>query len=262
MATMKSIMVLRRRVPGDGSPRTANPRPLTSRRTAGLRHRLWRQLWVGRLQVATLVLVCANVAVYTAITFGGLAVAAPWVLSPVTQELVPGLVARGLADGAWWQPLTSAFVHLGWWHLAANVFVLWLLGQQIEYVLGPWRLAGLYVCGALAGSAVVLVLGRPDEIVVGASGALYAFFGLLVVWAIRRRANLGLLVAIVLLNAFVSVAFAQISWQAHLGGLLAGVVLGLALRPGRQRAAGRDLAVLGGLVLVSVVVSWARVLTS
>lgn len=205
---------------------------------------------------------CANVAAYTAITLGGLAVAAPWVLSPVTQELVPGLVVRGLADGAWWQPLTSAFVHLGWGHLAANVFVLWLLGQQIEYVLGPWRLAGLYVCGALAGSAVVLVLGRPDEIVVGASGALYAFFGLLVVWAIRRRANLGLLVAIVLLNAFVSVAFAQISWQAHLGGLLAGVVLGLALRPGRQRAAGRDLAVLAGLVLVSVVVSWARVLTS
>lgn len=256
VATMKSIMVLRRRVPGVGSPRTADSRP-----GHRLRHRLWRQLWIGRLQVATLVLVLVNGAVHLAIALGGLRVAAPLVLSPVTQELAPGLVVPGLADGAWWQPLTSAFVHLDGWHLAANVFVLWLLGQQIEYALGAWRLTGLYLCGALAGSTVVLLLGRTDEIVVGASGALYAFFGLLVVWAVRRRANLVLLVAIVALNAFASVAFAQISWQAHLGGLLAGVALGLVLRPGHQRSPGRDLAVLAGLVLVSVVVSGIRVLT-
>lgn len=226
-----------------------------------LRHRLWRQVWVGRLQVATLVLVCVNVAVHVAAAVGGLPTVADWVLSPVTQEIAPGLVVRGVADGAWWQLLTTAFVHLDWWHLAANVLVLWLLGQQIEYVVGPLRLAGLYLCGALAGSTAVLLLGHPDEIVVGASGALYGFFGLLVVWALRRRANLGLLIAIVLLNAVASVGVAAISWQAHLGGLVAGVVLGLVLRPGRQRHPWRDVAVTAALVTASLAVSWVRVAT-
>ncbi len=190
----------------------------------------------------TLGLACINLAVFVLISWQGPGLAGQLMLSPITQSLGDGVLATGFADGAWWQPLTSAFTQIYWWHLVTNLVVLWVLGQQVEERIGAIRMLAIYLAGALLGSAAVLWLGARNEVVTGASGAIYALFGVLVVWAIRRRVNLLLIIAIVAVNVYASVSIPQISWQAHLGGLLAGLGAGLWMKFPDSRRNSRRIA--------------------
>ena len=56
----------------------------------------------------------------------------------------------GVADGEWYRLLTAAFVHEQPWHLALNMYALWILGRMLEPVLGRWRFVTLYLLSASA----------------------------------------------------------------------------------------------------------------
>jgi membrane associated rhomboid family serine protease len=150
--------------------------------------------------------------------------------------MVPGLPGQiGLLDGQYYRLLTAALVHGNLVHLAVNMYSLWVLGTQLEPLLGRARLLGLYVVGALGGSAASFALNYP--IVdgrflfssVGASGAIFALLGAML--PVLRRLNLSLTPLFVLLaiNAYIGFQFSGIDWKAHLGGLITGVFLGYAL---------------------------------
>jgi membrane associated rhomboid family serine protease len=70
-------------------------------------------------------------------------------------------------------PLSSIFLHGSWDHLAGNMIYLWVFGDDVEEVLGPFRFALLYlisgVCGALG---YVMVDGHATIALVGASGCV------------------------------------------------------------------------------------------
>ena len=66
----------------------------------------------------------------------------------------------GVSDGAWWQLLTSVFTHGQLMHIGFNMLALWILGPQLELVLGRLRYAGLYLLSGLVGSAVVYWFSR------------------------------------------------------------------------------------------------------
>ncbi|MCM6778392.1 rhomboid family intramembrane serine protease [Nocardia sp. CDC159] len=146
----------------------------------------------------------------------------------------------GIAHGEWYRLITSGFLHLppeegiGVGHLVANMIWLVLLGRVLEPGLGHLRFAVLYLGSVVGGSALAYLL-TPDDNGIGASGAVYGLVGCYVVlyrslgvdWADAR----GLLVFSVVwlvVSAYIT------SWSAHLGGLLAGVAIGLVysmLRP-------------------------------
>ncbi|MEM8906006.1 MAG: rhomboid family intramembrane serine protease [Actinomycetota bacterium] len=133
----------------------------------------------------------------------------------------------------WYRIVTSGFLHSGLMHIGLNMFVLWFLGKMIEPALGSWRFGLLYAAG-LAGGSFGALLVEPEAITVGASGAIYGVMGAAFVGLRARgvdpfQAGIGGLLVIGLLSTF---AVPGISVGGHLGGLVAGAVVGwLLLRP-------------------------------
>jgi membrane associated rhomboid family serine protease len=126
-----------------------------------------------------------------------------------------------------WRMITAGFVHSpdSFWHILLNAYSIYIFGRAIEPMLGPARFLALYLISIFGGSAMVLWLSEPVVPVVGASGA---FFGLMGAYLIMLRAigdNSGLLVGLIAVNLAFGFLVPGISWQGHLGGLLAGMAV-------------------------------------
>jgi len=91
--------------------------------------------------------------------------------------------ASDVWQGAYWGLITSVFVHRALWHLAFNVYWLWILGGWLEVTLGSVRYAVFFLLAALVSSAAQLSFSGITGI--GASGVGYAIFGF--VWIASRR---------------------------------------------------------------------------
>jgi membrane associated rhomboid family serine protease len=191
---------------------------------------------------------------------------APGSWYPQAGEQVCGIIddgrwIDGFATGAWWQPLTSAFTHVEVWHLGMNMLVLWFLGPQIEALLGRARFLALYLLSALGGSVAVLWLSGPSVTTVGASGAIWGLLGALLILAWRTGSDVRGVLVWIGINAAIPLVVPNISWQAHLGGLVVGAVLTAAMvfAPREQRSLVQWGAV-GATSLVLLAACVARVL--
>lgn len=129
--------------------------------------------------------------------------------------------------------VTTAFLHSGFLHLALNMYALYVVGTLLEPILGRWRFLALYLVSAVGGSVAVLLLAGPLSqtwltATVGASGAVFGLFAACF-FVLRRFGRDVRSVAVVLLINFVlGFVVANISWQAHLGGVVTGAVLAAA----------------------------------
>lgn len=123
------------------------------------------------------------------------------------------------AHGAWWQLLTSGFLHIGPLHIAFNMIALWVIGRDLEKVLGRVRFLVVYLVSLLGGSLVVFVFANPASYTAGASGAVFGLMGGLAVVLIRLRLSPRPALTIILLNVIISFAVPNISILGHLGGL-------------------------------------------
>lgn len=125
--------------------------------------------------------------------------------------------------------ITSAFLHNGFWHLVLNMYALWLLGHALEPVMGKARFLALYLISALAGNVAVYALasmtGGWNIGAVGASGAIFGLFGALIVLSRRVQARMSGIIILLAANLIYGFVIPGISWESHVGGLAAGVVL-------------------------------------
>lgn len=127
-----------------------------------------------------------------------------------------------------WRMLTSVLVHGSIFHVLLNMYTLWIFGQTLEPMLGRWRFLTLYVLSGLAGSLGVLFLSNPGVGVVGASGAIFGLMGAFLVIQRRLGGNATQLLVLVGINLVIGfLPGLNVSWQAHVGGLIGGAVLGL-----------------------------------
>lgn len=139
-----------------------------------------------------------------------------------------------VADGEWWRMFTVVLVHAGITHILFNMWALYALGPQIEREVGAGPFLALYLSTAAAGSAFAFHLGELDDVSVGASGAIFGLFGIWLASAVRRRntmagrAILNQLGFLLLINAAIPLFIRNVSWQGHLGGLVAGFLIGWA----------------------------------
>jgi membrane associated rhomboid family serine protease len=126
-----------------------------------------------------------------------------------------------------WRLLTAALVHAGFWHVGLNMLALWMIGRSLEPLLGHGRFLILYVLGALGGSVAVALLSFTTP-VVGASGAIFGLFGALIVIGRHIGANIAGIAIILGVNLVIGfIPGFNVSWQAHVGGLLVGALVGL-----------------------------------
>ncbi|MUL44060.1 rhomboid family intramembrane serine protease [Streptomonospora sp. PA3] len=145
-------------------------------------------------------------------------------------------------SGEWYRLLTSAFLHGGVTHLLFNALALYILGRQVEAVLGHARYIALWVLSAAGGSVLSLLLA-PQEWSVGASGAIFGLFGAVFVIGRRLRLDIRFIVGLLVVNLLITFLVPNISWTGHIGGLITGALLaaGYAYLPlgSRTGAAGR-----------------------
>jgi membrane associated rhomboid family serine protease len=163
--------------------------------------------------IATYVLVALNVAVFFGATRS----------TQAQSDLI--LFGPAVADGDYWRLLTSGFLHVQVVHILLNMLSLFWLGRMIEPALGHVRFVAIYLVSLLAGSLGVMILS-PNDLTLGASGAIYGLLGAAIVMARNRQISLiqsGLL-PILAINFIFTLSVPGISLGGHLGGLIGGLV--------------------------------------
>ncbi|HEX7128000.1 MAG TPA: rhomboid family intramembrane serine protease [Thermodesulfobacteriota bacterium] len=173
--------------------------------------------------------------------------------------------APSIWHGEWWRLVTAVFLHAGPVHLAANGFSLYVLGRVIEPTLGmPRYLVLFFVSGLVSGLATLVFV--QDTLGVGASGAVFGLAGLLLADELTRRRmyrRIALeggprwrprvsIIPILLLNLALGLVIPIINMYAHVGGLVAGFLLGTAWieRNMRRRTRSRLAYLALGLLIV------------
>lgn len=137
-----------------------------------------------------------------------------------------------VAAGEWWRIFTPILLHASITHILFNMWALWVLGPQVERGVGTWPFVSLFLASAGVGGVFAFYLGDPSTVAVGASGAIFGLFGIWLSWAMHRRntmqgrAMLRQIGFLLLINAAIPFLVPNIAWQAHLGGLIAGFVIG------------------------------------
>ncbi|MET4226078.1 rhomboid family intramembrane serine protease [Oerskovia enterophila] len=160
--------------------------------------------------------------------------------------------------------LTAAFLHsTSVFHILFNMYALWITGPFLEQMLGRARFVALYVLAAVGGSVGVVLLAQPTPDggwftpVVGASGAVFGLFGAILVVLRRLGRNAAQILVLIGINFAIGFMVSNIAWQAHLGGLVVGLVLGAgyAYAPKERRRLWSiviTVAVAGVLVVLTV----------
>lgn len=122
--------------------------------------------------------------------------------------------------------VTSTFLHGGIWHLAFNMYALWLIGNQLERLLGRWRFLALYLLSAVGGSVGYLAIAGPHAVAtVGASGGVFGLFAAFAIFMRRLGGNPNQILVVIGINLVLGFVLSGIAWQAHLGGMAVGAAV-------------------------------------
>lgn len=152
------------------------------------------------------------------------------------------------AGPAWATPMTSMFLHGGWFHIVGNLWFLWVFGDNVEDSMGHGRFVVFYLLCGLA-AAAVQTWAQPESRVpmVGASGAIGGVMGAYLVLYPRVRVHLlvvlGFFITTVVVPAYLMLGYwfliqvlgglpalggtggGGVAFWAHVGGFAAGALL-------------------------------------
>lgn len=171
----------------------------------------------------------------------------------------------GVAAGQWWRMFTVVVLHGSIFHILFNMWALYVFGPQIEKESGSVPFLAIYLSAAAGGSLFFFWFSDPWTLSIGASGAIFGLFGMWAASAFRWRhtqfgrqmlSQLGILLAI---NFALPLFLPSIAWQAHLGGLITGTVIGL-LWSAQRRRGHQTLGLTGSALGIGVLVIAAAVL--
>ena len=179
-----------------------------------------------------------------------------WLLNQVTGGFVNLWLSyyTPLVGTQPWRLVTGLFVHSSFLHILFNMWAVWIFGRMLENVLGTWRFVALYFLAGLGGDLAVSWLS-PGTQVVGASGAIFGLFAAFFV--IQRSLGYNAVQLLVIMGLNLVVGFlpgTNISWQAHVGGIVLGFITGFVFsktRNVRQRGLQIGLLVAEAVVLVA-----------
>jgi membrane associated rhomboid family serine protease len=137
--------------------------------------------------------------------------------------------------------VTAPFLHISWAHIEGNSGPLFIFGFLAAY-RGIWKFAGVTAVVIVTSGLGAWLTEAPNTVGVGASGVVFGYFGYLMVRGFFDRRLIDVLIGLIMALCFayqfaVLLPHAGIGWQAHIGGLLGGIVAGWVFRDRRARAA-------------------------
>jgi membrane associated rhomboid family serine protease len=146
-----------------------------------------------------------------------------------------GLYGPFVANGDWYRIVTSGFIHYNLIHIGFNMLILWQVGMVLERGAGSGRFAAIYGASLFGGSLGAL-LATPHAISGGASGAVFGVMGAAALAMYRNgvpfwQTGFGPLAVIDLVFSFV---VPDVSWGAHVGGLITGLLVAEAMLRARK----------------------------
>ncbi|MFJ8260031.1 rhomboid family intramembrane serine protease [Peribacillus asahii] len=135
-----------------------------------------------------------------------------------------------IADGQWWRLLTPTFLHYSFTHILFNGFSLAIFGPALEKILGSIKFALFFLLTGIIANIATFFLTPLTFIHTGASGAIFGILGFFLYMARFRKHHLSkneihtiyTLTGIAVIMTFIQ---PNINIVAHIGGLLAGVIL-------------------------------------
>ena len=171
-----------------------------------------------------------------------------------------------------WRLVTALFLHIGFAHLLANMWALYVLGRLAESLFGRWSFLCTYLIGGVCGSLASL-LWNPLGVSAGASGAIFAIAGALITTFYVGKLPLpkqNIRYILITLIFFAGFDLLYGIWKtgvdnaAHIGGFAIGLILGLLLGhhlgPNPRATQLRERVFIGGLafLVVFAVFVWSR----
>ena len=137
-----------------------------------------------------------------------------------------------IRGGQIYRLLTGAFIHVDPMHLLCNCYSLYIIGSQIETFYGKKKFALIYLISALTGS--LLSISMNDGNSIGASGAIFGLLGAYAYFGYHYRVYFGSVllkqvIPIIILNLAIGFAVSGIDNFAHIGGLIGGFLISMAL---------------------------------
>ena len=136
-----------------------------------------------------------------------------------------GMYQGALDDGEWLRILTSAFLHFGIYHLACNMICLVSFGFALEKRIGPVKYLIIYGV-AILGSGLLVNYAGGNAIHAGASGAIWGLMTATLVYDLKNKLSAFEAFRCIIINLVYSFS-AGVSWQGHIGGGIAGLVVAL-----------------------------------
>ena len=134
--------------------------------------------------------------------------------------------------GDYYRLLTSAFLHIGLLHLIMNMYTLYIVGSQLESFLGKGKYVTIYLGSAILGNLLSMLF--TNGVSAGASGAIFGLFGSLLYFGYHYRVYLGSvlksqIIPLIALNLIIGFSLSGIDNAAHIGGLIGGYFITMAL---------------------------------
>lgn len=148
------------------------------------------------------------------------------------QELTGTLLVKSFAlfaplvtSGEWWRLITAGFLHGSIIHLLFNVYILWVIGSQLESIVGKVKFIIIYFVSLLGGSVASYLFSPFGSYSIGASGAIFGLMGAMLVVGRKRNLDISQITTLVAINVVIGFVLSGIDWRAHLGGLAAGAFI-------------------------------------
>ncbi len=141
---------------------------------------------------------------------------------------------RFIFQGEYFRLLTAAFVHVDAFHFLCNIYTLYIVGSQVESFFGKWKYLGIYLFSAICGNLLSVLFLDMNTISFGASGALFGLLGALLYFGYHYRVYLGnvlksQLIPLIVLNLCIGFLVPGIDNAAHIGGLVGGLFITMAI---------------------------------
>jgi membrane associated rhomboid family serine protease len=135
------------------------------------------------------------------------------------------LFAPNVSNGQWWLLITAGFLHGSILHLFFNAYILWVVGGQLENIVGSIKFTIIYFVSLLGGSLASYLFSPFGSYSVGASGAIFGLMGAMQVVGRKIQIDISQITTLVLINVVLGFVISGIDWRAHLGGLAAGALV-------------------------------------
>lgn len=138
-----------------------------------------------------------------------------------------------IREGQIYRLFTGMFLHGGLVHLLFNCYALYVIGSQVESFLGKFKFLVIYLVAGISGALFSMIFGG-NYASIGASGAIFGLMGALVYFGYHYRVYLGnvvksQIIPLIVLNLALGFFMTGIDNFAHIGGLIGGTLMSIAL---------------------------------